>query len=320
MNVFKALCAAACLVALAACGGGSSGPAQSSLGTTQLAGSPSSGDSAGGFVSDVPAPTYAYGSDTWLAYERLSRNRTQCGFGPLAQSAQLDQAAAAHVDYVVKNQVITHYETAGLPGYTGYAPKDRAATAGYVGGVGEIFAAGLLIPSVFPHGDVITEMLMNVPYHAVVALEGMRDVGIGYGPGVIVIDPAHRSGTPMQPVSGVLTYPCDGITDVRPSISGEEPSPFPADPPGTEWGPTISVVGHAVRVRSVALTGPNGSVAIKAILGDGNTKDLVGLCTGTNACVVPQPLERGTTYQVHLEGTDAGVPFTKDFSFSTAVY
>jgi uncharacterized protein YkwD len=308
---------ALCSSLLCACGGGSSGAvAVSPSINTQSTGSADNATS--GLVNSVRASTYRYGSDEWLAFERLNRNRSTCGFGALAQSAELDKAAAAHLDYVIRNQVVTHAEDANAPGFTGASPKARAAAAGYAGGVGEDLAAGLMLPSIFPRGDVITEMLMNVPYHAVVALQGLRDVGIAYGGGAIVIDPGLRTGSPLQSAAGVHTYPCDGIGDVRPSVSNEEPSPFPAEPWGTQWGPTISVVGKAVRVSSATVTGLSGSVAIKAILGDGATKDPLGFCKAANACVVPQPLQPGSHYQVHLEGTDDGTPFTKDFSFSTA--
>jgi hypothetical protein len=303
---------------LTACGGG--GSATGSVGPSIATQRSISADvgSVTDLVASVPAPSYPAEGNEWLAFERLNRNRSTCGFGLLAQNAQLDAAASAHVKYVVENQIITHYETASSPGFTGTSPRARAAAAGYIGSVGEELAAGLMIPSIFPRGDIVTEMLMDVPYHAVVALEGMRDVGIATGAGVIVMNPGVKTGAPLQSASGVRTYPCDGITDVRPSVANEEPTPFPSDPAGTQWGPTISVVGKAVRVTVASITGGTGSVAIKAILGDGATKDPLGLCTGTNACVVPQPLQPGTDYQVHLEGTDAGVPFTADFTFTTA--
>jgi uncharacterized protein YkwD len=308
------------VLSLVGCGGGGSSAA-TNAGAPSINTQPSiSADAAAvtAVVTAVPAPTYPAGSNERLAFERLNRNRSTCGFGLLAQNAQLDAAAAAHVNYVIENQTVTHYETAGTPGFTGTSPKARAAAAGYIGSVGEELAAGLVMPSLFPRGDVVTEMLMDVPYHAVVALEGLRDVGIASGAGAIVMDPGRRTGVPLQSAAGVRTYPCDGITDVRPAVANEEPSPFPADAPGTQWGPTISVVGQAVRVSVASITGGPGSVAIKAILGDGATKDPLGLCAGANACVVPQPLLPGTDYQVHLEGTDAGVPFTTDFTFTTA--
>lgn len=321
MNASKFTWPALCCAALVgACGGGSDNSAGASATGTQLAAATTAAASSDGLATSVPPATYPSGSGASLAFERLNRNRGQCGFGLLAQNAQIDQAAAAHASYVLSTQQLGHYETAGTPGFTGTGPKARAAAAGYDGGVGEILAGMLLVPSIFPRGDVITEMLMDVPYHAVVALQGMRDVGIAYTGGVIVIDPAHRSDVPLQSAPGVRTYPCEGSTEVRAFVGGEEPSPFPADPPSTQWGPTISVVGHALRVSAAAITGPNGSMAIKAILGDGATKDPNGFCTGPNACVVPQPLEPGVSYRVHLEGTDGGVPFTKDFSFSTAAH
>lgn len=256
-----------------------------------------------------------YHGDELAAFDLLNAKRTQCGFGPLVQSAQLDQSAAAHVRYMAANPGSEHWETAGQPGFTGHGPKERAAAAGYVGSVGEILAGPWPL---LPHGDIITEILMDVPYHAAVALEPLRDVGIAYGDGAIVIDPGLAAGAPKQLVSGVHTYPCNGVTGVFAQVIGESPAPFPNDPPGMFSGPTISVVGHAVRVTAASVTGPDGAMPIKAILGDGQTKDINGFCTGANACIVLEPLQWASTYTVHVEGSDDGAPFSTDFRFMTA--
>ena len=44
-------------------------------------------------VTSVPAATYAAGSQEKAAYDYLNNARSTCGFGLLAQSAQLDTAA-----------------------------------------------------------------------------------------------------------------------------------------------------------------------------------------------------------------------------------
>jgi len=308
---------ACCAIGLAACGGGGGGEA-APVTTQATLTAPGAESATGNLVTAVPPATYQPGSDARAAYDLLNSRRAQCGFGLLAQSRGLDQAASAHLDYMVANRIQTHSEDPANPGFTGATPKARAIAAGYsAGGVGEIMAGSSFL---LPPGDFVTEMLLDVPYHAAVAFEPLRDVGIAYGSGFIVIDPGVQTGGSLQSAPGVHTYPCDGVTGVHPSVSGEEPSPFPGDAYGTQWGPTISVVGSAVQVAKASVTGPGGSVAIRAILGDGATRDPNGFCQGKNACVIPSPLAAGAQYQVHIEGTDSGKPFTSDFSFATAEF
>lgn len=310
------ICGAA---ALASCGGGSDATSTTPPFISQAVSAAAALGTSADLVTWVSLPTYAAESDAARAFQRLNEQRSLCGFGLLAQDAQLDQAATAHLNYIVTNQTLTHYETAGTPGFSGTSPHARAVAAGFDGIIGEDAAAGLMFPSIFPRGEMIMQELLDVPYHAVVALDSFRNVGIAYGGGAIVINPGLKAGVARQSAPGVRTYPCEGTMYVRPSVTGEEPSPFP-NQVGAHWGPSISVVGHALHVSAASVTGPNGAVAVKAIFGDGATKDPNGFCVGANTCVILEPLKGGTTYQVHLAGTDNGEPFTRQFSFSTAVY
>ena len=103
-NRLRLAAAASVLVTLlVGCGGGggsdSNGPASAS------APPPAS----------VAGASYAPGSGQRLAYDQLNVSRQRCGFGMLAQSAPLDQAATAHASYMSSNGEFGHGEDPGKP-------------------------------------------------------------------------------------------------------------------------------------------------------------------------------------------------------------
>ena len=123
--------------ALAACGGGGG----TTPTTTPTAPTTPAPIATNPIVTSVPVSTYAAGSDERIAYDYLNAERQKCGFGLLAQDTRLDASAAAHVSYLLKNNVIAHYETAvqlmdsistgleaghvGLRGFVGEYLQDR---------------------------------------------------------------------------------------------------------------------------------------------------------------------------------------------------
>jgi hypothetical protein len=267
-------------------------------------------------VTQVPTPGYAAGSNELLAFERLNADRERCGFGKLAQNAKLDASAAAHRAYMVANKVMTHIESQALPGFTGVNPLDRDIAQGYSGSIQEDLTAGSFDSLwSFAGGDKQVALLAGGTYHAGVVTDGYRDVGLSWGANAFALEMGIPSGGAAQTASGVRTYPCEGSADVVNSISLEEPNPFPGQ--STAWGPTISVIGDQVRISGAAITGPAGSVAIRAIYADGQQADPNGRCQINRACVIPVALQLGTTYQVQIAGTQGGQPFTKAFSFTT---
>src|SRR5512133_996127 len=85
------------------------------------------------FMNGAPAATYSYpaASEEMYAFELLNRERSHCGFGPLRQSAELDNAAKSHAAWLFVNHAQGHIQKPGTPGFTGVAPWDRVITADY---------------------------------------------------------------------------------------------------------------------------------------------------------------------------------------------
>jgi len=269
----------------------------------------------------ISPATYVGGSALADAYTELDTARWHCGFGLLAQSPQIDTAAAAHSAYMAMNSIYSHSETAGMPGFTGASVWEREAAAGYpLGFPAETIAAA---PTGGTGGDAVRSLLA-VPYHAMGLIDGYRDVGLGWstvnGFGTLTVDMATRAGQVNQQPAGVATYPCAGIVDAIAVAPGESPSPFPSNPTAT-WGQPITVRGPVdLAIRSASITGPSGAVQILAIYGDGQTVDPNynnTFFTQGKAVIIPAPLVPGTTYSVTIAYIAAGASGQSNFTFTT---
>lgn len=294
---------------LTACGGGGTES------NSPITSSPSPAPDPSAIVTAVAAPTYQTGLDQALAYAALNSARSTCGFGLLAQSAALDKAAAAHANYLTLNDVITHTEDATKSGFTAVTLGGRAIGAGYpYVEAGEVIGTGLVIPG---DGQQAVLRLLASPYHERIALDQYRDIGLGVGPvagwTTLTADLGVAAGAHSQIPASVVTYPCDGITGAVASNFGENPSPL-----STAWGQPIVVRGASdLQVNAVAITGPQGPVAIQKIYGLGQASDPNNEIPAGWAAILPAPLQANTTYAVTINWISSGTPGKSSFSFST---
>jgi len=122
--------------ALVACGGGGGG--------NNHAGASDGSQTTGFSGQDALAPTATNNIATdglnWINYRR-----SQIGMPALTRNGMIDVAAKGHSDYQRINNVVTHEQTTGKPGYTGQRLQDRLTNAGYVFGIpnaiGEVISA-----------------------------------------------------------------------------------------------------------------------------------------------------------------------------------
>ena len=271
-------------------------------------------------AASAGSPGYAAGSPQRLAYDQLNAARLRCGFGALAQSAQLDQAAVAHGNYMGLNGEFGHGETPGKPGFTGPTPLDRARAAGYAPrAVGEDLSTGESF-----NGSTAADAVRNLmaaPYHAQSLLTGFRDVGLAWNVvaslDTLVVDLGVPASASFQSPQGVATFPCEGTTDAVARAGNEEPAPFPSDP-NARWGQPITVAGpQALRITSATITGPSGPVTFLVTYGSGATVDPNGTFTDGWFSVIPEVLQPGTSYAVAIDYTVGGAPGAARFSFTT---
>jgi len=267
---------------------------------------------------DTPTPSVGSAdSPEAQAYVATVAERLHCGFGSLTRSAALDRSAAAHMNYIVVNNVVAHTEDPALPGFTGVNPGRRAAAAGYpTGGIGEVISFPLSAS-----GNVVDAVrrLFAAPYHGQLMIDSARDVGISSAPYQGVIGLTMEFGFPSLPQAPatVLTYPCEGTTGVLALNRNETPSPLP-DQDNPSWGQPIIVRGPSdLRLNSASITGPQGAVPIQVIYGDGKIPDPQGEFTRGWATVLPVALAANTQYAVSLNWTSGNQAGASNFTFTT---
>jgi len=61
----------------------------------------------------------------------LNAIRKQSGLIELKNNKALDHAAALHAEYLIKNQINSHYQTKGKSAFSGETPSARVIKAGY---------------------------------------------------------------------------------------------------------------------------------------------------------------------------------------------
>jgi uncharacterized protein YkwD len=311
---FPVAAIAACLLLASCGGGGDTAPVTTTPAPTTTA--------TGGTSSATPTgTTYAAGSPQASAFQQLNAARSQCGFGSLAQAAELDTSAGAHANYMALNNSYAHDEVQGLPGFTGVQFSDRETAAGYRWNfAGEVLAQVARNAT----GADAVRLLLAAPYHEALLLNGFRDVGFGWssvnGFPTLTGDLGTRAGQSVAQPAGVATYPCSGIADAVAVAGAESPSPFPSNPSAT-WGQPITVRGPAdLALTSASITGPGGAVQVQAIYGDAQAADPnnTGDFTRGWFVIIPAALQAGTTYTVNIVYTSGGAAGTRSFSFTTA--
>ena len=234
--------------------------------------------------------------------------RAAIGSPTVPSDPRLVQAAQNHANYNSANSVLGHYETAGLPYYTGYGPRDRLIAQGWTTSfVSEVATGGSELGGV--------RQLWDAPYHRL-GLMHPNATTIGWGHSQLngrqsnVGDIVYNFG--IRPVEFVRS-PAHMQTNIPTSWSGQEsPSPVPAGSSGP-YGYPIMVVysaGQNVQFRAAELVAPSGTRLPFYVAPQQFEYDY--------QVIVPQrPLATNTTYHVRFDITVAGQWLTNEWDFST---
>lgn len=234
--------------------------------------------------------------------------RNTIGAPTVPSDPRLVQAAQNHANYNSANGVLGHYETAGNPYYTGYAPRDRLIAQGWTTSfVSEVATGGSELGGV--------QQLWDAPYHRL-GLMHPNATTIGWGHSELngrqnnVGDIVYNFG--LRPVEFVRS-PAHMQTNIPTSWSGHEsPSPVPAGTSGP-YGYPIMVVysaGQNVQFRAAELVAPNGTRLPFYVAPQQFEYDY--------QVIIPQrPLAVNTTYHVRFDITVAGQWLTNEWDFST---
>ena len=255
MSSLKKLSIVAAAVVLTACGGGGGGGDSGSADPVPPTTNPPVVDN--NYPSVIIPANYAEAQRA-TALNILNAYRTQCGFNSLKQNSLLDVAAQGHAAYNQLNKIATHFQNPNNPGFTGQSPADRIKASGYqsnglveIAGThfgGTLYAginnAGIETTNTAPTGRALLKSLMSTVYHLAGAMSETNDVGVGYSVSgntvevpsetnfysSLVINMSNSIGTdiPVYKGSEIRTFPCDGVSDVRPIFTSESPNPYPS--------------------------------------------------------------------------------------------
>jgi len=250
-------------------------------------------------------------ADVVAAADMLQLNnqmRFAIGSPTVPADPRLTQAAQNHANYSSANGQGGHYETAGLPYYTGYAPRDRLIAAGWTTSfVSEVATGGAGLAGV--------RQLWDAPYHRL-GMMHPNATNIGWG---------HSDLNGRETTVGDLVYdfgfravdfvrsPAHLQTNIPVSWSGREsPNPLPAGVSGPVGYPIMVVysAGQNVQMRAAEVVAPNGTRLPIYYAPQQFEYDY-------QVIIPQQPLAVNTTYHVRFDITVAGTYVTNEWDFST---
>lgn len=296
---------------LTACGGGGNPP------STAVTQTPS------GALSQLPGAPVATGDTATDGFNWFNYRRAMMGLPMLSRNAQLNTAAQGHASYLRLNNVVSHVQTPGAPGFTGAQLADRLAAAGY--GLVKSYAFGEVISATSDtSGFYQAEQLVAAIYHRFVVFEPVfKEAGTGAatasgGYTYFTCDLAASNGYGPGIGSGtVATYPVAGQTMVPTSFLSDNETPDPV--------PGQNLVGYPISVHANSpSTVTVGSFTIHPHAGGANlavrqlSHDVDSETPPTAAAIIPlSVLSAATTYDVTFSGQVDGVAVTRSWSFTT---
>ncbi len=248
----------------------------------------------------------------WLA--RLNYWRATAGLPPLVENGSWSQGDHLHAIYMVKNQLVTHYETPGVPFYT--AAGDTAARN-----------SNIEVNSVTTStDDKAIDWWMGAPFHAM----GMMDprlTSTGFG-AYREVRSGWEAAFALDVIRGnsfsggtfPVYWPGNGMTVPLRSYSGNEfPDPLSACPGyslPTGLPVFVELGGNvATTVTLHSFTG-NGTPLAHCVIDSTHNPSLAGYLTSRGGVIViPRaPLQPGVLYTVTLTVNNA--PYTWSFQVS----
>ncbi len=242
--------------------------------------------------------------------QTLNDHRSSVGAPTIGADARVNAAAQNHANYSSANSYMGHFETAGLPYYTGYSARDRVSAQGWsTSFVSEVATGG-------SSGVAGVNQLWDAPYHRL-GMMHPNSVSTGWGystagsrgstVGDFVYDFSQR------PVNFVRS-PAAGQSGIPTSWSGQEsPNPLPAGTSGPVGYPIMVVysAGQNVTMRAAEVVAPDGSRLPIYYAPQQFEYDY--------QVIIPQkPLSAGTAYHVRFDINVNSQMVTNEWDFTTA--
>ncbi|WP_292933111.1 CAP domain-containing protein [Noviherbaspirillum sp.] len=300
------------LLVLAACGGGGNGGSGTTTSSPVQA-----------VASLDPGAPKATGVTATDGFNWMNFRRQQAGVAAVTRNSRLDLAAQGHSDYQRLNDVITHEQTVGKPGFTGRTTGDRLLAAGYAIPAGG-YAYGEVISATSDRsGFNAAEDLIAAIYHRFVIFEPIfKEGGAGAAtvPGGLTYFTTDFAAigldTPAQDQGKVFAYPYPGQQRVPTNFFSDNEVPDPV-PNRNEVGYPVSIhafLGTTLTVQSFTIQ-PRGEGAMPVQLlkhdSDPQTPE-------SAVAIIPlSVLKPGTVYDVQFAGSVNGAGLTRSWSFTT---
>ena len=261
--------------------------------------------------ASIHVETAPAASTTWLS--RLNQWRTSTGLPSLTENSVWSQGDAAHSLYMVKNNLVTHYETPGVPYYS--VAGDTAARNSNI----------QVSSTTSTTDDQAIDWWMAAPFHAM----GMMDPRLtqtGFGSYRDDTTTPWQEGATLDTIRGnsfsggsyPVYFPGNGTTEPLTTYGGGEfPDPLQACPGyrAPTGLPVFIEVGGNVSTTVGAIhsfTG-NGVALSHCVIDSSNSAVGSYLYTRGGVILVPQqPLQNGVNYVVAL--TVNGVPYSWSFT------
>ena len=250
--------------------------------------------------------------------------RQQAGLAILERNNLIDKAAQGHSDYQKTNDVVTHTQTRGKPGFTGETLSDRIKNAGYQFSSSSGLAYGEVIAGTSnPSGAEAAEDLITAIYHRFVIFEPrFKEIGSGTavaGDGMSYFTTNFAAnGLDVGLASGqVVVYPVPDQQRVTRIFFSDNEAPDPV-PDRNEVGYPISVhanITSTVTVQSFTVRPRGGAVLAVRLL----TRATDAQTPASVAAIVPlAPLTAGATYDVQFSGLVDGIRVDRSWSFTVS--
>lgn len=259
-------------------------------------------------TSPVHVDTALASSGPWL--DHLNAWRAATGLAPLVENSTWSLGDYDHAVYMVKNDLVTHYETPGVAYYT--LDGDTAARN-----------SNIYVSSSTSTADTqAIDWWMGAPFHAM-AMMDPRLTSTGFG-SYREVKSGWDMGAALDVVRGnsftggnfPLFFPANGTTEPLTQYSGNEfPDPLQACPGYTNAGLPVfvEVGGNVATVATGASFTGNGAPLDYCVIDSTNPTLGSYLTPRGGVIVVPRfPLQAGVRYVVSV--TVNGAPYSWSFS------
>ncbi len=312
-------------VLLASCGGGGGSDAPASAASpTAVAVTPAAVTTSTATASAIggPGAPQATGDTATDGLNWFNYRRQMLGEPLLARTVSIDTAAQGHSRYQQLNDLITHDQIQGKPGFTGATVGDRLTAAGYRFARNS-YAYGEVISSTSDQsGFNAAEELIAAIYHRFAIFEPLfRQAGAGSavsnsGRTYFTVDMTADGLTPALGKGNFLVYPADQQRSLPTKFDSDFESPDPI-PNRNTVGYPVSIhadITSTVTVGSFSIA-PRGGTALPATILQHGTD--IHTPASAAALIALDVLAPGTAYDVQFTGTVDGVAASRNWSFTT---